>query len=84
MWHDSLKDCLVAASQIHRDRLDLYMSTNEERRPLGRRVGRLARSFSPPNVRRTRRQVRRWLETHGLTLVLVSAMMVLAWMIAAH
>ena len=31
-----------------------------------------------------RRQVRRWLETHGLTLVLVSAMMVVAWMVAAH
>jgi hypothetical protein len=35
-------------------------------------------------MRRTRRHVRRWLETHGLTIVLVSGMMVVAWLIAAH
>ena len=34
--------------------------------------------------RRARRHARRWLETHGLTIVLVSGMMVVAWLIAAH
>ena len=74
------------------------MSTNEERRPfslplrqggailrtVGGRVARLADSFSSPQGRRARRPVRRWLETHGLTIVLVSGMMIVAWMIAAH
>jgi hypothetical protein len=74
------------------------MSTNEERRPfslplrqggailrtLGGRAGRLADSFSSPQGRRARRHARRWLETHGLTIVLVSGMMVVAWLIAAH
>jgi hypothetical protein len=74
------------------------MSTNEERRPfslpsrqggailrrLGGRAGRLADSLSSPQGRRARRHARRWLETHGLTIVLVSGMMVVAWLIAAH
>jgi hypothetical protein len=74
------------------------VSTNQEGRPfrfllrqggavprtLGERVGRLAASVSSPYIRRTRRHVRRLLETHGLTIVLVSGMMILAWMIAAH
>jgi hypothetical protein len=47
-------------------------------------VGRLADSFSSPQGRRARRHARRWLETHGLTIVLVSGMMVVAWLIAAH
>lgn len=74
------------------------MTSNQERRPfnlhlrqggailhtLGGQVGRLADSLSPPQVRKMRRQVRCWLETHGLTLVLVSAIMVVAWMVAAQ
>jgi hypothetical protein len=73
------------------------MSINdEERRPftlplrqgsailhaLGGRVGRLTDRFSSPRSRRTRRQMRRWLESHGLTIVLVSALLVVAWKIA--
>jgi hypothetical protein len=74
------------------------MSTNEERgsfsfhlrqsgairQTLGGRMGRLADLFSSPKMRRTRRRVRRWLETHGLTIVLVSGLMVVAWMVASH
>jgi hypothetical protein len=74
------------------------MRTNEERgsfsfhlrqsgairQTLGGRMGRLVDRFSPPNMRRTRRHVRRWLETHGLMIVLVSGLMVVAWMVASH
>ena len=49
---------------------------------LGGWVGRLADNVSPPNARKTRRQLRRWLKIHGLTIVLVSLMMALAWMVA--
>jgi phosphoserine phosphatase len=49
-----------------------------------RLLGWLADSVSTPNSRRGRRQMRRWLEANGLTIVLVSAMMVVAWMIAAR
>jgi hypothetical protein len=73
------------------------MGTKEERRPfsvplrqsgailqaLGR-MGRLSDIFSSPNRRRTRRHVRRWLESNGLTIVLVFGMMVVAWMVATH
>ncbi len=38
--------------------------------------------FLPPNARRARRQVRNWLKANGLTIVLVFAMMVVAWMVA--
>jgi hypothetical protein len=51
---------------------------------LGGRIGRLTDRFSSPHIRRTRRHMRRWLETHGLTIVLVSGLMIVAWMIAAH
>jgi len=47
-------------------------------------LGRLSDSVSPANVRRTRRELRHWVEAHGLTIVLVSVMMVVAWMVAAH
>ncbi len=51
---------------------------------LGRLLGRLTDIVSPPNSRKARHQIRRWLEANGLTIVLVSAMMVVAWMIAAR
>jgi hypothetical protein len=51
---------------------------------LGQLPGRLTDIASPPNSRRGRRQMRRWLEANGLTIVLVSAMMVIAWLIAAR
>lgn len=47
-------------------------------------LGRLSDWVSPANVRRTRRELRHWVEAHGLTIVVVSAMMVVAWMVAAH
>jgi hypothetical protein len=53
-------------------------------RTLSGRAGRLADSLSSSQGRRARRHARRWLETHGLTIVLVSGMMVVAWLIAAH
>lgn len=72
------------------------MSSNENHAPFGYKlrkygatlialggwVGRLANNVSPPNARKTRRQLRRWLKIHGLTIVLVSLMMALAWMVA--
>lgn len=48
----------------------------------GERLGRLADRSSPSNARATKRQVRRWLSANGLTLVLVSAMMIIAWIVA--
>jgi hypothetical protein len=74
------------------------MSTNEERgsfslpsrqsgvirQTLGGWADRLTNRFSSPKMRRTRRRARRWLETHGLTIVLVSGLMVVAWMVASH
>jgi hypothetical protein len=50
----------------------------------GRLLARLTDNASSPNSRRGRRQMRRWLEANGLTLVLVCAMMVFAWMIVAR
>jgi hypothetical protein len=35
-----------------------------------------------PNTRKLRRRVVRWVKANGLTIVLVSAMLVFAWMIA--
>jgi hypothetical protein len=54
------------------------------RHAFGGRVRRFTDSLSSPHMRRIRRHVRRWLETHALTIVLVSVMMVVAWLIAAH
>jgi hypothetical protein len=48
----------------------------------GRLLVRLADYVAPVNSHWGRRQMRRWLEANGLTIVLVSAMMILAWMIA--
>jgi len=42
---------------------------------------RLGDKFLGPHAYRARRQIRRWLRANGLTIVLVSAMMVFAWMI---
>lgn len=39
-------------------------------------------SVSPLHPPRRRRQMRRWLQTNGLIIVVVSMLMVLAWMIA--
>jgi hypothetical protein len=49
---------------------------------LGERRRRFTDTFSTPNMRSGRRQVRRWLAANGLILVVVSAMMVIAWMLA--
>jgi hypothetical protein len=49
---------------------------------LGAWLGRIANNVSPPYARKTRRQLRRWWKIHGLTIVLVSLMMALAWMVA--
>ncbi len=49
---------------------------------LGGWPGRLADSILPPNARKARRQLRRWLRANGLTIVLVSVMMIFAWMLA--
>ena len=49
---------------------------------LGERVRRFTDAFSTPNIRSGRRQLRRWLAANGLTLVVVSAMMIIAWMLA--
>jgi hypothetical protein len=45
---------------------------------------RLAGAFSSPNARKMRRRMRRWLNANGLTIMLVFAMMIFAWMIAGH
>jgi hypothetical protein len=50
------------------------MSSNQKRLPFY--------IISPPNTRRAHRQVRPWLKANGLTIVLVFAMMVVAWMVA--
>jgi hypothetical protein len=49
---------------------------------LGGWLGQFADNISPPNARKTRRQLRRWLKANGLTIVLVSAIMILAWIVA--
>jgi hypothetical protein len=45
---------------------------------------RLASAFASPNARKMRRRMRRWLNANGLTIMLVFAMMIFAWMIANH
>jgi hypothetical protein len=40
--------------------------------------------ISAAKVRRMRRELRHWLEAHGLTIMMVSLMMVVAWMIASR
>jgi hypothetical protein len=49
---------------------------------LGGWLGRLADGISPPSARKARRQLRRWLRANGLTIVLVSVMMIFAWIVA--
>jgi membrane protein YqaA with SNARE-associated domain len=49
---------------------------------LGGWLGRFADNISAPNARKTRRQLRRWLKANGLTIVLVSAILILAWIVA--
>jgi hypothetical protein len=49
---------------------------------LGGWFGRLADSISPSSARKARRQLRRWLRANGLTIVLVSVMMIFAWILA--
>jgi hypothetical protein len=72
------------------------MRTNEKRTPSphrrrdnravpstrGARLGRLTEGFSRPGIRKARRQARHWLEANGLTIALVFAMMVAAWIVA--
>jgi hypothetical protein len=50
----------------------------------GGRLSRFANAMSSPNARKTRRQVRRWLNANALTVMLVLAMMVFAWMITSR
>jgi hypothetical protein len=38
--------------------------------------------FSAPGRRYVRHQMRRWFATNGLTIVVVSTMMVIAWILA--
>ena len=45
-------------------------------------MGRLADTFSSLKTRSARRQVRRWLAAKGIILVVMSLMMVIAWMVA--
>ncbi len=72
------------------------MSNNEERetsslrlrhgganvQSLGGRLIPFVNRILPSSVRMTRRQLRRWLRAHGLTIVVVFAMMIVAWLIA--
>ncbi|MGH7915323.1 MAG: hypothetical protein ACREPW_11860 [Candidatus Binataceae bacterium] len=51
---------------------------------VGRFFSRVGDGISPPSMRRARRQVRRYLEANGLTIVLVSAMMIFAWMVTGR
>jgi hypothetical protein len=46
------------------------------------RLGRLSDLSSAPGLRTARRQIRRWLSANGLTLLVVSAMMAIAWIVA--
>jgi hypothetical protein len=46
------------------------------------RLGRLSNLRSTPGLRTARRQIRRWLSANGLTLLVVSAMMAIAWIVA--
>lgn len=48
---------------------------------LGERLRHFTDALSTPNIRSGRRQVQRWLAANGV-LVVVSAMMVVAWMLA--
>jgi hypothetical protein len=43
---------------------------------------RLANRISSSGARSMKRQMRRWLAANGLTIVLVSAIMIIAWIIA--
>ena len=45
-------------------------------------MGRLGDIFSTAKMRPARRQLRRWLAANGLILVVVSVMIVIAWMVA--
>jgi hypothetical protein len=47
-------------------------------------LGRLADSVSAPNARKARRRLRRWLRANGLTIVLVAAIMIFAWIFAVR
>jgi hypothetical protein len=52
------------------------------RATVGERFGRRSDLGSVPGPRTARRQIRRWLSTNGLTLLVVSAMMAIAWLVA--
>jgi hypothetical protein len=52
------------------------------RAAVGERLGRLSDLSSAPGLRTARRQIRRWLSANGLTLLVVSAMMAIAWIVA--
>jgi len=60
------------------DRLAMFRTRLEGR------LGRLADTFSTPKIRFGRRQLRRWLSDNGLILVVVTVMMVIAWMVAGR
>jgi len=49
---------------------------------LDERLRRFTGTFSTRNMRSGRRQVRRWFAANGLILVVVSTMMVIAWIVA--
>ena len=67
-------------ANIYWRRVESFLA--ELRAAVAERLGRLSDLSSAPGLRTARRLIRRWLSDNGLTLLVVSAMTAIAWIVA--